>query len=117
MAMALKHDVLEARRSSQGSRPIDLVHLGNQTQGDQELEAEILGIFKNQSQIYMKMMLNSCDVTTRIRAAHSLKGAARSIGAFNLAELAAQVEHARHSGYRDLEVELQSVNRYIDTLL
>lgn len=116
MAMALKRDVVEARQREGNAKPVDLVHLGNQTMGDEALETEILSIFKSQSQIYMKMMLNSCDVTNRIRAAHSLKGAARGIGAFELAERAAEVEFPRHGGYEGVETELNRVIDYIERL-
>lgn len=116
MPMALKRDVVEARHREGNAKPVDLVHLGNQTQGDQALEAEILSMFKTQSQIYLKMMLNSCDVTNRIRAAHSLKGAARGIGAFDLADRVADVEAPRHGGYQDVEAELERVIAYIEEL-
>lgn len=115
MPMALKNDVFQARRINGESKPVDLVHLGTQTQGDQALEAEVLGIFESQSKIYLKMM-NCSDVDTRIRAAHSLKGASRGIGAFDLAELAEEVEHIGHSGYERLEKELSRVLSYIASL-
>jgi len=115
MPMALKQDVFQAQRRDGQAKPIDLVHLGNQTQGDQSLETEILGMFASQSQIYFNMM-SSCDAPTRIRAAHSMKGAARSIGAFELADLAAEVEKYRHDGYESLGTELDRVLEYIRTL-
>ena len=115
MPMALKRDVFHASRASGHSKPLDLVHLCNQTQGDTVLEKEVLGIFVAQSQVYLNMM-NCSDVETRIRAAHSLKGAARGIGAFELAELAQEVEHVRHNGYERLTVELENVTRYIRSL-
>ena len=116
MPMALKRDVFEARQREGNAKPVDLVHLGSQTQGDEALEAEVLSMFKTQSQIYMKMMLNSCDVTNRIRAAHSLKGAARGIGAFELADRAGEVESPRHGGYQAVETELNRVIDYIEQL-
>ncbi len=115
MAMALRQDVFQAQRDSGQSKPIDLVHLGNQTMGDSSLESEVLGIFVSQSQVYMKMM-NCSDIETRIRAAHSLKGAARGIGAFTLAERASEVEHVRHGGYERLQSELDRVIAYIRAL-
>ncbi|MGB7285923.1 MAG: Hpt domain-containing protein [Salaquimonas sp.] len=115
MPMALKQDVSLAQRVSGQSKPIDLVHLGHQTQGDSSLESEILGMFQTQAGVYLKMM-NCSDVSTRIRAAHSLKGAARGIGAFELAELAEEVEHVRHNGYAKLQAELDRVVTYISTL-
>ena len=82
MPMALKQQVVTARQQTRMGRPVDLAHLSSQTMGDAALEGEVLSMFCTQSQIYLKMMQHSCDVTNRIRAAHSLKGAARSIGAF-----------------------------------
>lgn len=113
--MALKQDVYQARKTSGQSKPIDLVHLDSQTQGDQGLEAEILGMFETQSTIYLKMM-DCSDADTRIRAAHSLKGAARGIGAFDLADCAEEVEHIGHNGYDRLEAELARVLSYISSL-
>ncbi len=115
MPMALKQDVFNASRASGHAKPLDLVHLSNQTQGDANLEREVLGIFLTQSQVYLNMM-DCSDVETRIRAAHSMKGAARGIGAFDLAELAEEVEHDRHNGYDQLKRELTRVNDYIRSL-
>lgn len=115
MPMTLKRDVVEAGRSNGQSKPIDLVHLGAQTQGDEALENEVLGIFENQSKLYMKMMTCS-DSSTRIRAAHSLKGAARGIGAFDLAMVAESAEHIGFSQYDLLESELNQVLAYITSL-
>lgn len=116
MPMALKQDVLKAKFKNGHAKPIDLAHLGNQTFGDEQLEQEILSVFCAQSKVYLDMMTKSCDSTTRIRAAHSLKGAARAIGAFELAELAAHYEKVRHEGYEPVEQELGRVIQYIHTL-
>ena len=77
-------------RPSSG-RPIDLVHLAHQTLGDRELEREILGLMARQ--------LEQCsirfDLATdgeRSALAHAVKGAARNIGAFALANSAQGVE-------------------------
>lgn len=115
MPMTLKRDVVEAGRSIGQSKPIDLVHLGIQTQGDEVLENEVLGIFENQSKLYMKM-LSCSDSATRIRAAHSLKGAARGIGAFDLAVVAENAEHVGFTEYELLESELNHVLAYISSL-
>ncbi|MCB1386022.1 MAG: Hpt domain-containing protein [Nitratireductor sp.] len=116
MPMALKQQVVTARQQTRMGRPVDLAHLSSQTMGDAALEGEVLSMFCTQSQIYLKMMQHSCDVTNRIRAAHSLKGAARSIGAFALADRAAEVETAIHDGYGAVETELGRVLDYIATL-
>ncbi len=116
MPMALKKDVFQAKREAGSAKPIDLAHLGNQTMGDEALEIEILSMFSVQSAIYLKMILTTCDAATRIRAAHSLKGAARSIGAFELADLAEQAEKFNHCVHKELETELDRVLAYIGTL-
>jgi HPt (histidine-containing phosphotransfer) domain-containing protein len=114
--MALKQDVFQAKRRMGNSKPVDLAHLGQQTMGDENLEAEILSMFVSQSDIYLKMILRSCDSPTRIRAAHSLKGAARSIGAFELADLAEAAEKHNHKVHSQIEQELDRVVGYIATL-
>lgn len=106
----------ETRRASSTEKPINLVHLGHQTQGDQLLEKEILSMFAMHSRTYFNMMTKCCDATTRIRAAHSLKGVSRSIGAFQLADLAEQAEVVRHDVYEAIEKELDRVLEYIQSL-
>jgi HPt (histidine-containing phosphotransfer) domain-containing protein len=72
-------------------RPIDLVHLARQTLGDRTLEAEVLSLFTRQASGVVNRI---GQVTGKERGllAHSLKGSARSIGAFRVAELAEKVE-------------------------
>ncbi|MCD7109856.1 Hpt domain-containing protein [Rhizobium sp. DKSPLA3] len=77
-------------RHSRG-RPIDLVHLANQTMGDKALEIEVLQIFARQSRQIVKELLAD-EVEVRKAAAHRLKGAALAVGAFTVAHVAASVE-------------------------
>ena len=74
-------------------RPIDLVHLTRQTLGDQALEHEVLGLMNRQIEAFSGRI----DLATedeRRHIAHALKGAARNIGAFALADAAEAFEHA-----------------------
>lgn len=73
------------------SRPVDLVHLARQTMGDRSLEQEVLGMFAQQVAM-MAQRMRSADLTERQRLAHTLKGSARSVGAFVLADCAAALE-------------------------
>lgn len=75
------------------SRPIDLVHLANQTMGDKMVEIEVLQMFARQSRQLMKD-LSADSHETRMAAAHRLKGAALAVGAFGVAESASAVEAA-----------------------
>ncbi|RCS25272.1 histidine kinase [Phyllobacterium salinisoli] len=73
------------------SRPIDLVHLARQTLGDRALEAEVLALFSRQAG-GVASRIGQVTGKERGLLAHSLKGSARSIGAFRVAELAEKIE-------------------------
>ncbi|WP_420963810.1 Hpt domain-containing protein [Brucella sp. IR073] len=81
----------EGVASRSRARAIDLVHLARQTLGDRALEAEVLSLFSRQASGVANRI---GQVTGKERGllAHSLKGSARSIGAFRVAELAEKVE-------------------------
>lgn len=72
--------------------PIDVQHLGRMTLGEPDLENEVLALFAAQSR----------DLVSRLAArpadsaalAHTLKGSARAIGAFRVADAALGFEAA-----------------------
>ncbi|HEY1838427.1 MAG: Hpt domain-containing protein [Rhizomicrobium sp.] len=77
------------------ARPVDLAHLSRYTGGDLALNAEVLQLFVNQAGELVQRMdgvLQSGDAKTWREVAHSLKGAARGIGAFAMADAAAACE-------------------------
>jgi HPt (histidine-containing phosphotransfer) domain-containing protein len=77
------------------SRPIDLVHLSRYTGGDTELNAEVLTLFAGQAEqivARLRICLEKCDAVSWHEATHALKGAARGVGAFDLADAAAAAE-------------------------
>lgn len=94
MGMALFKDVDRARRACGQAKPIDLVHLSTQTAGDASLEAEILSLFKAQVTSCRMVMEKGDTPDLRREAAHRLKGAARGVGAFELARLAGIAEES-----------------------
>ncbi|MBO0663000.1 Hpt domain-containing protein [Jiella sp. MQZ9-1] len=71
--------------------PIDLVYLARQTAGDQALESEVLGLLVIQIERARPIIATALE-EERARIAHSLKGAARNLGAFRLADAAEQLE-------------------------
>lgn len=75
------------------SRPIDLVHLAAQTLGDRELEREVLGLMAMQVE-QCAARIGAAGDKDRRSMAHALKGAARNVGAFALAERAQASEDA-----------------------
>ncbi|RWM07129.1 Hpt domain-containing protein [Mesorhizobium sp.] len=74
-----------------GSRPVDLAHLARQTMDDRALEQEVLALFVQQALSVRDKILDA-DARERVLLAHSLKGSARGIGAFAVAECAATIE-------------------------
>ena len=72
-------------------RPVDLVHLARQTMGDRDLEREVLALFVQQV-LSVRDKIGDADVRERLLLAHGLKGSARGVGAFSIADCAAEIE-------------------------
>lgn len=72
--------------------PIDTEHLSRQTGGDHELERELLALFAQQCVRLLRTIHGSADRQARIDAAHTLKGAAQAIGAWQVADAADRIE-------------------------
>ena len=72
--------------------PLDLDHLARMALGDGRLEHEVLAMFAEQS---MELIASMAGLPAETSArAHKLKGSARGIGAFAVAEAAAHLESA-----------------------
>ena len=82
------------------ARPIDLVHLARQTFGERDLEAELLRLFDGQAAQIIARLADPGMAEGRWRAdlAHTLKGSARAIGAFDVAAAAEAYEAAAAAG-------------------
>ena len=82
---------------TEGARPsferaIDLVHLARQTLGDRDLEREVLDLFVTQARTILDRLQASPDLRARSDLAHTLKGSARSVGAWRVAAEAESCE-------------------------
>jgi HPt (histidine-containing phosphotransfer) domain-containing protein len=76
--------------------PIDIEHLRRMTLGDASLEREVLAMFSAQA---VKLIATLASLPADAGAlAHTLKGSARAIGAFGVADAAASLEAAISSG-------------------
>jgi len=74
---------------------IDLGHLSRYTGGDSALNAEILRLFETQASELvhqLKTILDARDAKSWKEVTHTIKGAARGVGAFAMADAAAQCE-------------------------
>jgi HPt (histidine-containing phosphotransfer) domain-containing protein len=76
--------------------PIDFAHLNRITLGDASLEREVLAMFAAQS-AHLIDAIAALPEDVRVLA-HTLKGSARAIGAFAVADAAEQLEEALASG-------------------
>ena len=76
--------------------PIDLEHLGRMTLGDAGLEREVLAMFAAQTVSLIGTLTTLPPEAGAL--AHTLKGSARAIGAFAVADAAADLEAAMQKG-------------------
>ncbi len=109
------------------SQPIDLEHLARYTGGEKALNAEILRLFDSQV-TDMVDQLNAVlavrDVKRWREITHTIKGAARGVGAFGMGEAAAAAEpvdpvnaEKARAVIAALQTEAQIVRGFIQTYL
>ncbi|MFA6153563.1 Hpt domain-containing protein [Mesorhizobium sp.] len=73
------------------SRPVDLAHLARQTMGDRGLEQEVLALFVQQA-LSVRDKIVGAGIKDRLLLAHGLKGSARGVGAFAIADCVTEIE-------------------------
>ncbi|UVK37170.1 Hpt domain-containing protein [Mesorhizobium sp. AR10] len=96
------------------SRPVDLAHLARQTLGDRGLEQEVLALFV-QHALSVRDKIVDADVRERLLLAHGLKGSARGVGAFAIADCATAIEHQPEDAraLKRLGVLIEEVREFI----
>jgi HPt (histidine-containing phosphotransfer) domain-containing protein len=101
--------------------PIDLAHLARMTLGDAALERQVLGMFASQA---TSLIVKLATLPAEAGAlAHTLKGSARSIGAFRVAECAEALEAAIRQGENcakrqtELKAAVADARAAIETIL
>ncbi len=107
--------------------PIDLDHLARYTGGEKTLNAEILKLFDCQ----VTEMVGQLNAVIEVRdakrwreIAHTIKGAARGVGAFGMGEAAAAAEpidpanaEKARAAIETLQIEANSVRGFIQNYL
>lgn len=93
--------------SRHGADVIDFDHLDQYTLGDADLQGELLRLFSIQLENQLAELSACADAGTWKQASHTLKGAARAVGVWQVADVAERLETAGFDGgagdARDLE--------------
>ncbi len=90
---------------------IDIVHLRQMTLGELSLEREVLSLFADQSRDLMDRLAGAPSDAPAL--AHTLKGSARAIGAFAVADAAQSLEAALRAK-RGLADALRELSATVD---
>jgi HPt (histidine-containing phosphotransfer) domain-containing protein len=89
-------DRLDAPPLAPVEQPVDLVHLSRMTLGDRDLEREVLQLFERQAAMLLERMPGAGPAHVAAMA-HTIKGSARGIGAWQIARYAETLELAAAS--------------------
>lgn len=119
---------MKAEIGTRETAPVDLVHLARFTLGDRALEREVLSLFRTQSSQCLEKLQDADDAfggEAWQMTVHTIKGSARGIGAWSVAECAEEAERvgaaAAGADARALlallESEISRTNAYIGALL
>ncbi len=94
---------------------VDLSHLARYTGGDEALNAEVLRLFDSQAnELVAKLhsILDARDRKSWKEVTHTIKGAARGIGAFVLADAAAFAEPIDPADRNNASVALDALEKH-----
>ncbi len=87
-------------------------HLDRMTSGDRDLQAEVLDLFRHQAELWGRLLDPQFPSDNWGDAAHTLKGAARGIGAWKLADICQSAETLGRE-LKDDASESAAVNRAV----
>ena len=107
--------------------PVDLAHLARYTGGEKSMNGEILRLFDSQISTMvaeLNGLLQTQDGKRWREIAHTIKGAARGVGAFEMGDAAAKAEPVDPANQPEakaavakLESEAETVRAFINTYL
>jgi len=104
-----------ARRDLTGA--VNFSYLADYTANDAALMDEVLGIFTQQSELWLRLLAPDSDADGWRDAAHTLKGAALGIGAQDLAKVCADAEAARGASLGARAALLDQIRFQLDLAL
>jgi HPt (histidine-containing phosphotransfer) domain-containing protein len=86
----------------------DQEHLARYTMSSVELEREIVGLFLDQLPSLLTSLKTPADANDWSLFAHTLKGSAKAVGAMQVAEIAAEMEHMGPQAGQGMIAELEA---------
>ncbi|WP_339758756.1 Hpt domain-containing protein [uncultured Hoeflea sp.] len=92
LGIAFEAQEISLQPRPSGGRPIDLVHLARQTGGDKALETEVLALFARQARQAVTQ-IGDMKKDARSELAHKIAGAAKGVGASDVARCASMLEN------------------------
>ena len=92
LGIAFEAQEINVQPRPSGGRPIDLVHLARQTGGDKALESEVLALFARQARQAVTQ-IGEMHKDARSELAHKIAGAAKGVGASDVARCASMLEN------------------------
>jgi HPt (histidine-containing phosphotransfer) domain-containing protein len=104
-----------ARRDITGA--VDFAYLETYAAGDAGVIEEVLAIFREQATMWSRLLDPSGDAQIWRDGAHTLKGAALGVGAFDLAEICDSAEQASGQGEIERTVLLERLRNALEAVL
>ena len=96
---------------------VDFSYLERYAGGDPALVEEVLGLFREQAEIWMRLLDPGAEHDAWRDAAHSLKGSALGIGAFGMASCCESAEREPGADLGRRSVLLDHVRTALDAVL
>lgn len=87
-----------ATSEAQADRVFDRAHFDTMTASDRSLQIELIGLFRAQSVLWRRLLIPDAPVHTWRDAAHTVKGTARGLGLWALADACEAAETLGRAG-------------------
>lgn len=94
LAFAAKVSLMSNEIESEDPPKIDIAHLRRMAGDDESLMLEVLGLFREQGEVWQRLLDPDNETKDWMVGAHTIKGSARGIGAWELGEICAKAEEA-----------------------
>jgi len=118
---------VETEQETDPTPPVDMERLMEVVAGDKEFEKELIHLFREEillRRMSMEKALEAGDMETLRKEAHSAKGSSGNIGAANLQDIAAKLQHSAEEKDKEacrkflaeLIIEKERVLKYLDEL-